>query len=85
MILRPSNDLPLGIEDGNFRTGSSCVQVGNPGQGSRIGVTQMRRQQAGFAHQGLLCLLAQRLLHDLAQGEFEHRHPQEKDQDKGEE
>ena len=37
----------------------------------------MRRQQAGFTHQGFLCLLAQRLLHDLAQREVEHHHAQE--------
>jgi hypothetical protein len=85
MILRRSQELPLGIEDAYFCIGSSCVQTGNPGQGSRVGAPQMHRQQAGFAHQGLLCLLAQGLLHDLAQGKIKDRHPQEKDQDEGEE
>jgi hypothetical protein len=90
IILRRGNELSLAIEDGHFGTGSGCVQTDNPGQGtwiggSRTGATQMYRQQAGFAHQGLLRLLAQRLFHDLAQGEFEDRHPQEKDQYEGEE
>ena len=45
----------------------------------------MRRQQPGFAGQGLICLSAQRLLHDLAQGEVKHHHSQEEHHDEREE
>ena len=45
----------------------------------------MRRQQPGFAAQGLLYLGAQGLLHHLAQGKVKYRHPQEKDDYEGEE
>ena len=45
----------------------------------------MRCQKPGFATQGFLYLGAQGLLHHLAQGKVEYRHPQEKDDYEGEE
>jgi hypothetical protein len=45
----------------------------------------MRRQQPGFATQGLLHLGAQGLLHHLPQGKIKDSHPKEKDDHEGEE
>ena len=81
-VLGGGNQPALGIEDGYFRTDGGCVQAGDPLQrlsveGRRTGRVYMRCQQAGFAHQEILCLRTQRLLHDLAKGEVEHHHAQE--------
>ena len=76
------NQSALGVENGYFCTDGGCVQAGDPLQrlsveGRRTGRVYMRCQQAGFAHQKILCLRTQRLLHDLAKGEVEHHHAQE--------
>ncbi len=89
MVLRGGNQPALGIEDGDFRAGGGCIQAGDllqrlgiAGCGVALICAASRRASPG---QGLLCLRAQRLLHDLAQGEVEHRHAQEKHHHEGEE
>jgi hypothetical protein len=77
---------PLGIENAHFHLGRGGVGSGYPLQisGGR-GSGDMRGQKPGLAAKGFLYLGAQGLLHHLAQGKVEYRHPQEEDDYEGEE
>jgi hypothetical protein len=77
---------PLGIEDAHFDFGSGRIGTGYLLQlGGGGGSSDMRCKKPGFAAQGFLYLGAQGLLHHLAQGKVEDRHPQEEDDYEGEE
>jgi hypothetical protein len=76
----------LGIEDAYFHLGRGCIGSGYLLQiGGGGGCGDMRGQKPGFATQGFLYLGAQGLLHHLAQGKVEYRHPQEQNDYEGEE
>src|SRR5271155_2315540 len=79
--------MTLAIENGNIGAGSSSVETSSLFQrsGRRISSFDMRRQQAGFAHESALCLVAERLLHDLSQSKVENRHPDKKHDNEGKE
>jgi hypothetical protein len=79
-ISRIGHLLALGIEDGDFHLGGGGILAGYLLQSGRGDiVTDMRRQEPGFASEGFIYLTTQGLLHDLAQGEVKHHHSQEKD------
>jgi hypothetical protein len=77
---------PLGIEDAHFHLGRCRIGTGYLLQlGGGGGSGDMRGEKPGFVTQGFLDLGAQGLLHHLAQGKVEYRHPQEEDDYEGEE
>jgi hypothetical protein len=85
-IPRIGHHPPLGIEDAHFHLGCSRIGTGYLLQlGGGGGSSDMRCQKPGFATQGFLYLGAQGLLHHLAQGKVEYRHPQEEDDNEGKE
>ena len=85
-ISRVGHHPPLGVENGHFHPGRGRIGTGYLLQiGGGGGSTDMRCQKPGFVTQGFLYLGAQRVLHHLAQGKVEYRHPQEEDDHEGEE